>query len=457
MHPLLERQLRRAFGPDRPEGPAWERLRSAIDSAYREGDDHRRMVERSLAIMSEELHSRNRELRGRLQSIAEQARVLENLHDAALVLDHRGRVVECYAATTRLLGVPATTLLGRSLGDFLRPADPSATARRILAALKAEGRWSGDGSYRRPDGSDGILETTLIVIPRSGRTDRQVLAVGQDVTERRRVDRQLFQAQKLDAIGQLAAGVAHEINTPAQYVTDNLSFLADAFDSLSRHCDGACEAEPGLRSTREEIPPAIQQSLEGMRRIAEIVRGIKLFAHPGSGEKTLVDLNHEVESTIAVSRNEWKYVAELEARLDPELPPVPGFAGEIGHVVLNLVVNAAHAIGEATDNGRQRRGHIVVTTRRRDDRVEVLVTDDGPGISEGIQARIFDPFFTTKPVGKGTGQGLAISQRIVHEKHGGTLRFESTPGRGTTFVVSLPAGPISDRGRAAVPGGMEAA
>ena len=140
MHPLLERQLRRAFGPDRPEGPAWERLRSAIDSAYREGDDHRRMVERSLAIMSEELHSRNRELRGRLQSIAEQARVLENLHDAALVLDHRGRVVECYAATTRLLGVPATTLLeyleaGDSLDEFLDDF-PSVGRDRAVAVLE---------------------------------------------------------------------------------------------------------------------------------------------------------------------------------------------------------------------------------------------------------------------------------------------------------------------------------
>jgi PAS domain S-box-containing protein len=440
MHPLLERQVGRSFGADRPAGSAWDNLCAMIESAYTEADDQRQMVQRSLAILSDELHSRNRELSGQLQAVAEQARVLENLHDAALVLGRDGQVVDCYAATSKLFDLPAGDIIGRSFWDLVRPAAATNTPAKIHAILSTDGRWSGDMAYRRPDGTDGALATTLIVLPRSSQAAGHVLAVAQDVTERRRIDRELFQSQKLDGIGQLAAGVAHEINTPAQYVSDNLRFLEDAFARLAERALVAGAADPEVEATIAEIPGAIEQSLDGMRRISEIVRGIKLFAHPGSGEVSPVDLNHEIESTIAVSRNEWKYVAEMVLQLDPELPSLPGFPREIGHVVLNLVVNAAHAIAEATDNGKVRRGRITVSTKREGDRVEVRVADDGPGIPPEIQARVFDPFFTTKPVGKGTGQGLAISHRIVHEKHGGSLRFESTPETGTTFIVSLPLG-----------------
>ncbi len=457
MHPLLQRQVRRAFGEAAPRGAEWERLIDVVSGAYLEADDQRRMVESSLRIMSDELHARNLELQVQLRAVAEQARVLENLHDAAIVLDHHGRVLECYAATFQLFGSGPEALVGRSLAELLRPADPGLTSAQVAAQLRRRGRWSGDTVFVRRDGVEGVLETTLLVFRRSGRTRRRVLAVARDVTERRQMDRQLLQSQKLDAIGQLAAGVAHEINTPAQYVADNLQYLEDAFGELASSCPEAHVADSALARITDEIPRAIAQSLEGMTRIADIVRGIKLFAHPGSGSKVPVDLNREVESTIAVTRNEWKYVADLDAELDPDLPFLPGFPGDIGHVVLNLIVNAAHAIGEKYGDGRDGRGHITVATRRAGAHAEIRVTDDGNGIPPAIQSRIFDPFFTTKAVGKGTGQGLALSQRIVHEKHGGTLLFESSPGRGTTFVVSLPLGPLDDHGEEPARAGTEAA
>ena len=165
---------------------------------------------------------------------------------------------------------------------------------------------------------------------------------------------------------------------------------------------------------------------------------MKEFSHPSAAEKTSADLNHCILSTVTVSRNEWKYVADLETDLDAGLPPVCCVPGELNQVFLNLIVNAAHAIGDVVGDSAERKGKIVVNTRRDGDWVEIRIADTGTGIPEEIRGRIFDPFFTTKDVGRGTGQGLAIAHNVVVDKHGGTLRVESEVGKGTTFIVRLP-------------------
>lgn len=283
-----------------------------------------------------------------------------------------------------------------------------------------------------------------------------VVVAHEDVTERTRLQAQLLQAQKLESIGQLAAGIAHEINTPTQYIGDNNRFLQDAFRDLDGlltevkrlaklpDAAGRCGALAQLAARADldylldEIPKAISQSLEGIDRVAGIVRAMKEFAHPGTPEKTPVDLNRAIQSTLTVARNEWKYVADLVTELDDHLPPVPCLPGEINQVVLNLVVNAAHAIGDVVSAGKFSKGQIRVATRADGDFVEIRVSDNGTGIPPEIHRKIFDPFFSTKGVGKGTGQGLAISHAVVVEKHGGTIAFETALGRGTTFIVRLP-------------------
>jgi signal transduction histidine kinase len=186
---------------------------------------------------------------------------------------------------------------------------------------------------------------------------------------------------------------------------------------------------------RGEIPRAIGESLAGVERVSTIVRAMKDFSHPGTEEKTPVDLNRAIESTITVARNEWKYVAELETSFDASLPPVPCLPGEFNQVVLNLIVNAAHAIAAKSSEAK---GRIQVRTRRDAGWADIRVTDSGTGIPEKVRRRIFEPFFTTKEVGKGTGQGLAIARSVVVDKLGGTISFETETGRGTTFIVRLP-------------------
>jgi signal transduction histidine kinase len=204
---------------------------------------------------------------------------------------------------------------------------------------------------------------------------------------------------------------------------------------------------PSVDYLRSEIPKSIGQSMEGIGRIATIVKAIREFSHPGSAEKAPVDLNGAVESTILVSRNEWKYAAELKTELDPGLPSVRCVPGELNQVVLNLIVNAVHAIADKAPHNSGGKGLITVSTRGDGDWVEVRVTDTGTGIPEAARANVFNPFFTTKAVGKGTGQGLAIAHTVIVQKHGGSIRFETELGVGTTFIIRLP---ISEDGGAAI-------
>jgi signal transduction histidine kinase len=271
---------------------------------------------------------------------------------------------------------------------------------------------------------------------------------------------QLAQAQKLESIGQLAAGIAHEINTPTQYVGDNLEFLQYAFEDFSRVCeicDGVLAAAKGSSLTgatiadmeakladinveylRVQVPKAIQQSLDGVKRVASIVRAMKEFSHPGTGEKARIDLNAAIESTVTVSRNEWKYVADVVTEYDAGLPYVNCLPGELNQVILNVIVNAAHAIGDVVGSGSKGKGKITIRTRRDGDFAEIAISDTGSGIPENIRGRIFDPFFTTKHVGRGTGQGLAIAHNVVVERHGGYITFKTEVGQGTTFFIRLP-------------------
>lgn len=287
-----------------------------------------------------------------------------------------------------------------------------------------------------------------------------------DVTELRRLGRELAAAQKIESVGRLAAGVAHEINTPVQFVSDNVQFVRTSMTDVAsviqayRGLQHAIESSGDVASAArlasqaekaadldfvmQDVPAALDSSLEGLGRIAMIVRSMKEFAHPDQAQKTSADLNQAIKSTLVIAHNEYKYVAEVETDFG-ELPPVPCYLGEINQVVLNLLVNAAHAISDVVkDSGAM--GKLTVRTRFDGKEVEIAIGDTGTGIPEAAREKVFDPFFTTKEVGKGTGQGLAIAHSVIVKKHGGTLRFETDSGKGTTFFIRLPVGePDADR------------
>lgn len=275
-------------------------------------------------------------------------------------------------------------------------------------------------------------------------------ALRREMIEREGVESQLRLAQKLESIGQLASGIAHEINTPAQYVSDNVTFLECAWQDLApllsdyersmRDGGDRERAELWKRADvdylRTEVPAALGQARSGLQQIADIVRAIRNFSHPGQDALQTIDINEAVETTALVARNEWKYVASLVTDLDHHLPLVFCDASAINQVILNLIVNAAQAIGEQRGAGQL--GRIRISTRRVEDFVEIAVEDDGPGVPEAMRERIFDPFFTTRDVGDGAGHGLAVAHRVV-ARHGGTLEVgEGSGGRGACFRIRLP-------------------
>jgi two-component system, NtrC family, sensor kinase len=295
------------------------------------------------------------------------------------------------------------------------------------------------------------------VVARDG-LGRALRAIGTlvDIHEARLVQMQAASATKLESIGQLAAGIAHEINTPTQYVGDNVRFLGDSFKQILKLLDDliAAATTGAARSAsignhadaidlpylREEIPKAVAQSLEGIERIGTIVGAMKEFSHPGH-DRTLTDINRAVAGAITVATNEWKYVATIITEFDPGLPLVAVFPGEFNQVILNIIVNAAHAIGDGVSSARQGKGVIRVVTSHTAHELEVSISDNGCGMPRHVQDKIFDPFFTTKPVGKGTGQGLAIAHNAIVQKHGGALSVNSEVGQGTTFTIRLPLDP----------------
>lgn len=271
------------------------------------------------------------------------------------------------------------------------------------------------------------------------------------------LQKQLVEARKLESLGHLAAGIAHEINTPIQFVGDNLAFLREAFSALaSMHpLPETAGQEPSrmpgptldaqklaeLRYFLDEIPKAITQSLEGVDRVATIVRSMREFSYPNVLRKELADVNRAIQSATVVARHEWKNVADLVLELDPALPLARCAAGQITQVLVNLIVNAAHAISDQMHGKALAKGRIQIATELDGSHVVIRVADSGPGIPSSVRDNLFDPFTTTKEVGRGTGQGLYIVHQVVVEGHGGEISFDSDPGVGTTFHIRLPLEP----------------
>jgi PAS domain S-box-containing protein len=377
--------------------------------------------------------------------------IAESAVDLIAVMDTTGRRMYCSPSYTGSLGYSLAELEAQVALEIVHPEERERVRRTfqmigggVLQSIHTEYRVARkDGQWLKFD-----FHLTAIPDPLGGPT--RILVLGRDITEReaaeqerQRMEVQLRHSQKLQSIGQLAAGIAHEINTPTQYIGDNLRFMQEGITDLLKTVDKLMPLMPEAMDKAEidylrgELPKAAHQSLEGVARVSKIVGAMKEFSHPGGEEKTLADLNRAIESTVTVSRNEWKYVAELTLDLDPDLPPVPCLPSEINQVVLNLVVNAAHAIADQVGNSGQL-GRITVSTRHEGGEAVILVEDSGAGIPEAIRSRIFDPFFTTKEVGRGSGQGLAIAHTVVVDKHGGSISFETEDGAGTVFTIRLP-------------------
>ena len=359
--------------------------------------------------------------------------------------DVGSRFIAMNTALARNMGTKADDAIGRTDFDFFTPelakkfyADEQALIKSGESIIDLE-----EPGFDQVTGQPRTVVTSKVPLRDVNGEVIGIIGVGFDITERKIAEQRLVTGERLESIGRLAAGVAHEINTPIQFLNDSIYFIREAMQDLMAHnakltamLPTPPEVDEDLEDLKVELPPALDRVADGLSRIAEIVRSMKEFSHADQGEMNRVDLNRAINSTLVIARTEYKYVADVVTEFDADLPHVLCHGGQINQVVLNLVVNAAHAIGDVV-KGSCDKGQITVKTFVENEFAVISISDTGNGIPESIRKRIFDPFFTTKEVGKGTGQGLSIAHNVI-KAHGGLLEFRTEIGKGTTFFVRLP-------------------
>ena len=383
--------------------------------------------------------------------------LFENASDLVYTTDLEGRLTSLNRVAEQTLGYSREEAAQMNLRQLVDPRHWQRVEQTRERLLAGDSAVTLELEITAKDGRRVMLEVNPRLIYKGGKPVG-MQGIGRDITGREEREMELRHAQKLESVGRLASGIAHEINTPIQFVGDNTRFVRDSFRGLQtllskyqelRDAAASGAVSPDLLAAvrrveeesdcaylLEEIPKALTQTLDGVTRVATLVRAMKDFAHPESKEKAAADLNKALLSTLAVARNELKYVADVETDLG-DLPPVVCNISDLNQVFLNLLVNAAHAIGDVV-KGTGKKGKIQVRTVAEGKTVLVTIADTGCGIPDSIRTKVFDPFFTTKGVGRGTGQGLAIARSVVVERHKGTLTFESEVGKGTSFYVRLP-------------------
>ncbi|MGB0670042.1 MAG: ATP-binding protein [Rhodospirillales bacterium] len=479
-------QAAQAFGEGRFDAPLPRTAIREVDCLVGSFEDMRKALADYQSDMERTVSEQTEKIRKNAEFIF---KILATMPSGLLV--HRAcRVVTTNRSFQSVLGLEGIPVKDVEVEDVLRSAGLGAEA--VERIVKGEPFSHFEIVYPASNGDVRVLDVTQTTFSRATSSEEtEFLVMFSDATQRwkaareqERLEGELRQAQKMEALGTLAGGIAHEINTPIQFIGDNLRFLEEAGEVLTQSLQtyralaeeagneldatdlpaGALFARKLAKAARdadaadlnffmEEVPEAAGQSLRGVQQVADIVRAMKEFSHPSSKDKVAVDLNKAVENTLTVCRNEWKHVADLRLDLAADLPTVSGLPGEINQVLLNIFVNAAQALGSQVGGVK---GEIHVTTVDLGDQAEIRIADTGPGMSEDVRRQIFDPFFTTKDVGKGTGQGLALSWDIITDKHGGELLCESAPGEGATFIIRLPKDNATARTRSDSDLGAEA-
>ena len=409
-------------------------------------------AERKIELLEDLIENKSREVyyaQERLNAANDSlAKLLQVMPGALIVTDKDGKIERINITTQNLLGYSEDSLKGKDVSVICDDlVDLGQTSAMMEYNAQKEQVWLSSSYESIP-----VLVASAAYSSSNSGSDGFIF-VGSDLRERKQMEMELRHAQKLESIGQLAAGVAHEINTPMQFIGDNVYFLQESIDDLLALIKTYQSSKEFLKTSNqtlfgelemaeenadleylvERAPVAANRTLEGVARVSEIVSAMKAFSHPTS-EKTLIDINQAIKTTLTVAKNEYKYVAEVETILG-DIPKINGHSGDINQAFLNLIVNSAHAIAA---KHLDKPGKITISTYADEDSVHVLIADTGTGIPRAIQNRIFDPFFTTKPVGQGTGQGLSLVYATVVEKHGGNITFSSAEGEGTEFRVGLP-------------------
>jgi signal transduction histidine kinase len=391
------------------------------------------------------------------QVYRQNVRLINEMSSAAIGIDKYDAVTHWNHQAELYFGIDKSDALQKRLFELNIICDWPIIIKKLYDSLNRSANTEKfDVSYKRGyEEEQRILSIAITPFIEPNGSFSGYLLLMDDITEKRHLENRHQQSMYLESIGQLSAGIAHEINTPMQYISDNLNFLKESFDDttealteirlslMNKTLDveklNSILKKSDFEYLSTELPLAFAQTTEGVDRVCTIVKAMKEFSHPSSEHKVATNINSCIESTITISKHTWKYHAEMEVDLDPSIKDIMCYPGPFNEVILNIIVNAADAIKEIVKHDDSiGMGKIKIKTRGKEDFVEIRISDTGGGIPKSIQEKIFDPFFTTKAVGEGTGQGLALSYSIIKVRHNGELLFETVPGESTTFILQLP-------------------
>lgn len=421
------------------------------------------LVEKRTAALEQSNQQLTEEITQKTKMQKQQNRLITAIESAAesiVITTPAGKIFYVNPAFEQLTGYSRREMLGKTPRILKSGIHGEQFYNNLWQTITAGEVWVGRFTNKKKDGTFYQDDSTISPVKDDQGKILSFVAVKKDITKELELEKQLHQAQKLESIGILAAGMAHEINTPIQYVLGNTQFLKEVLGNLAEMqssyenlvkavSESGAFAEQVATISRlaeqldfdylkNEANEAIDQALEGINRISTIVSAMKEFAQPGSADKQPVNLNEIIKNTVDVSTSLWQNLAEMKLDLDENLPFVPLLAGGFKQILLDMITNACHALAEKHHSAPQKKGQISITTRALAHHVEVRLADTGTGIPSAIIDKVFDPFFTTKHVGEGTGQGLAVAYGLIVDKHGGTIRVSSVEGKGSTFTITLP-------------------
>ena len=416
-------------------------------------------LEESMTQLAVEVTEREKANKEILQLSQDLSLIMDTISTGFRVIGMDCRVQRVNKSFSRLTGLSSEELIGSNCFENFKGEDCRNSQHCRLSAHKSQSEITSETVVKTThDGRKLHLHLTSAAMRDSNGTITAVVEDFNDITalveaqeETALTQGRLYQAAKLESVGQLAAGIAHEINTPVQFISTNMEFLSEGFEDIATflsHLDARGknkQISEGLEQAdwnflKEEIPQALEQTTEGIERVRKLVLAMKEFSHPGTVSKAPTDINAILENTTIICQNEWKMVADLEMNLTHDLPLPPCKGDEMGQVFLNIMVNAAQAIGDKV-LGTEEKGRIHIKTSASEEYVEITISDTGKGIDEELRGKIFDPFFTTKDTGQGSGLGLFIVHDIIVQ-HGGQITIENMSRR-TLFTIVLPAGEIS--------------
>lgn len=377
---------------------------------------------------------------------------IEHNPSSILITDNQHKIEYANPAFTKITGYSQLEARGKTLSFLTENSASGSSIDLSIPVLNRGESWEGELLHKKKSGEIYYDKLSAVPILNSRKEIINFVITHNDITEFKKLQSNLLQAQKMESVGQLSAGIAHEINTPVQYISDNLKFISQGFESVlslvkkitnSADCNEILSLVKDLKNSdfdylAEEIPVALTQSLEGTDQIASIIKAMKEFSHPGVRDRVNTDINKLIQTVLSISKNEWKYNCQTVTELAPDLPHILVYANEINQVLLNIIVNAAQAIGNQIESKVIERGLIKITSAVENGFVKITIQDNGGGIPDEIKNKIYDPFFTTKDVGKGSGQGLYIAHDIVVNKHHGRIELESQAGSGSEFKIYLP-------------------